>query len=84
MLNFTQTGMVYSTLICTLCGGNKGDVCTAAVESVSVDCATSLGNGEASVCSGTCAIQLTAVVSACGSSVSLIPMQLAHHISKRA
>ena len=75
-VTFIQAGTDFDTMIRTLCGsGNTGDACTTAINSVSNTCGTSLFNGDTSVCSGTCAAQLNAVVSACGSSVSLISIR---------
>ena len=48
----------------------QNQACTDAIDNVSDACGTSLLNGDMSVCSGTCATQLNAVVSACASSVS--------------
>ena len=65
---FIQTGAAYSTAISTLCNGTNTGACTTAVFSVSDTCLSSLANGSTSVCSGTCATQLSVVVSACGTS----------------
>ena len=55
----------------TLCNlGNAA--CSAAGDAVSDTCISSFSDGDRTVCSGTCATQLTAFTSACGSSVSLI------------
>ena len=54
-----------------ICGINTG-ACEVAIGNLSDDCSDSLSDGDTSVCSGTCATQLNAAVSACGSGVSLI------------
>ena len=72
---FIQISNPYSTAISTVCdGGTNTGACAVAIGSISDDCSDSLVDGDTSVCSGsgTCATQLNAAVSACGSSVSLI------------
>ena len=74
-----QIAGAYSTLLSTLC--TPVDPCETASNAVSQSCADSFGNGDGSVCTGTCGAQLSAVATACASSVSLISPILIIYVS---
>ena len=67
-----QTTADYSTIISTLCDGGTDTGCETAADAINNTCLVYLNATDISVCSGSCDSQLSTVVDACGSSVSLI------------